>query len=70
MAQSWKDEGHNVSDYDGIVVLEAASEDKIREIFQDKEYLEKLATDEEKFTERTTFTVLPSTVVTILDQEA
>ncbi|KAL8826267.1 MAG: hypothetical protein Q9191_003906 [Dirinaria sp. TL-2023a] len=66
-AQSWKDAGHAVTDYDGIVVLEAASEDKIREVFQDPEYLEKLAPDEAKFSERSTFTMFPATMVTVFD---
>ena len=65
--KSWEDDGNKVSGYDGIVVLEATSEDKIREIFQDEEYLEKLAPDEKKFTERTSITLMPAHVVTILD---
>ena len=61
---------HEVADYDGIVVLEATSEDKIREIFRDPEYLEKLAPDEAKFTERSTFSMMPAHVVTVFDNTA
>lgn len=67
--KSWKKDGHQVTDYDGIVVLEAASEDKIREVFQDKEYLEKLAPNEAEFSERTSFTMMPAHVVTVLDKQ-
>ena len=59
--------GQQVTDYDGIVVLEAESEEKIDEIFQDKEYLERLKPDEEKFSERTSFTLMPARVVTVFD---
>ncbi|KAL8951900.1 MAG: hypothetical protein Q9222_002145 [Ikaeria aurantiellina] len=66
--QSWKDDGHQVTDYDGIVVLEAESEEKIREVFQDKEYLEKLAPNEAEFSERMSFTMMPANVVTVMDK--
>ena len=68
--ENWKKDGHSVSDYDGIVVLEAASEDKIREVFQDPEYFEKLKPDEEKFCERTTFTMFPAKSFTVFDNPA
>ena len=67
LAQLWREDGRNVADYDGIVVLEAASEDKLREFFQSKDYLEKLARDEEKFTERTTISVFPTRVINMYD---
>lgn len=67
-AQSWRDDGHQVTDYDGIVVLEAESEEKIREVFRDKEYLEKLAPNEAEFSERKSFVMMPSRVVTIMDR--
>lgn len=66
--ESWKKDGHPVSDYDGIVVLEAASDEKIREVFQDQEYLDKLAPDEAKFTERATFKMFPAKIVTVFDK--
>ncbi|KAL8709917.1 MAG: hypothetical protein Q9220_005367 [cf. Caloplaca sp. 1 TL-2023] len=66
--QSWKDDGHQVTDYDGIVVLEAESEEKIREVFQDQEYLDKLALNEAEFSERMSFTMMPANVVTIMDK--
>ena len=50
-------------------MLEAKSEDKIRELFQDKEYLEKLAPNEEEFSERKSFVMFPAHVVTVLDKE-
>ncbi|KAL6721506.1 hypothetical protein ACLMJK_000610 [Lecanora helva] len=66
--ESLRDGGMPVSDYDGIVLLEAASVEKIKEVFVDQEYLDKLKPDEEKFCERTTFQMFPVKTVTILDQ--
>ena len=68
-AHRWTESGFQVSDYDGIVVLEAKSEDLIREIFQDREYLERLKPDEEKFSERISFRMMPASVVTVLDKD-
>ena len=50
-------------------MLEAKSEDLIREIFQDREYLERLKPDEEKFSERISFRMMPASVVTVLDKD-
>lgn len=60
--------GFQASDYDGIVVLEAESEEKIKEVFSDQSYLDHLAPDEEKFSERTTFRVMSVSSRTVLDQ--
>ncbi|KAG8532948.1 uncharacterized protein KY384_002826 [Bacidia gigantensis] len=62
-------DGKSVSDYDGIVVLEAESEEKIKELFEDPEYLARLVPDEERFTEKKTFTMMPGWVCTVLDRE-
>ena len=69
MADSLRKDGRAVADYDGIVVLEAESEEKIQELMQDKEYLEKLVPDEAEFTERSTFTVFPANILTIMDKK-
>ena len=61
--------GFTPSDYDGIVVLEASSERKITEVFSDPEYLERLAPDEEKFSERASFRVLSVRSVKVLVQD-
>ncbi|KAI4285257.1 MAG: hypothetical protein L6R38_000794 [Xanthoria sp. 2 TBL-2021] len=67
-AQSWRDEGHQVTDYDGIVVLEAESEEDIRELFRDEEYLGKLAPSEAEFSERRSFVMMPARVVSVMDR--
>ena len=56
-----------MADYDGMVLLEAESEGKIVELLQSREYIEKVAPDEEKFTERTSTAVFPARGVTVYD---
>lgn len=51
------------------MILEAESEEKIREMFESQEYLEKLKPDEEKFSERTSFRIMVGGGVTAMDQE-
>ncbi|KAL8998359.1 MAG: hypothetical protein Q9169_002572 [Polycauliona sp. 2 TL-2023] len=67
-AQSWRDDGHKVTDYDGIVVLEAECEEDIRAVFRDEEYLAKLAPNEAEFSERSSFVMMPARMVTVMDK--
>ncbi|KAG8525379.1 uncharacterized protein KY384_009023 [Bacidia gigantensis] len=56
-----------VADYDGIAVLDAVSAEKIREMFEDKEYQETAGEDEKNFIERTKAVIFPGEIVNIFD---
>ena len=56
-----------MADYDGLAIFDAVSFDKIREVFEDKEYNEVVVPDEEKFLDRKRALVWPSQIVDIFD---
>lgn len=49
-------------------MLEAESEEDIRELFRDEEYLGKLAPSEAEFSERRSFVMMPARVVSVMDR--
>lgn len=53
---------------DGMAIFEAATFEKIFEVFQDKEYIDTVIPDEEKFLDRNKSQAVPSTLATIFDE--
>ena len=58
--------GLQVADYDGYVVYDAPSMEKLTEVFEDKEYKEVVQADEENFVDRKRTVLFPAQVVPVL----
>ena len=61
--------GFPVSEYDGLVIFDAVSFEKINEILVSKEYNEIVVPDEEKFLDRKKYIAFPGKVVTVFEND-
>lgn len=53
---------------DGMAIFEAASFEKIFEVFQDQEYIDTVIPDEENFLDRKKSQAFPATLATVFDE--
>ena len=60
-------DGFPVADYDGLAIFDAASTDKIREVFSDQEYKDVVVPDEERFVDRKRVLTWPARIVNVFD---
>ncbi|KAG5338202.1 hypothetical protein E4T56_gene16750 [Termitomyces sp. T112] len=58
--------GFTVSDWDGVIVLDAESYDKIFEVFGSEEYQRVVKPDEANFLDREKCQLLPGGIVTVI----
>ena len=59
--------GFPVAEYDGLVIFDAVSYDKISEILVSKEYNEIVVPDEEKFLARKKYVAYPGKIVPVFE---
>ncbi|KAL9126145.1 MAG: hypothetical protein Q9217_004756 [Psora testacea] len=60
-------DGVPMADFDGLATIEAASFDKLMEVFADQEYKNVVIPNEEKFMDRKRTMMFPANIVNIFD---
>lgn len=68
LAESLKQAGFPMPDFDGLAVFEAESHEKILDVFTSEEYRTKAVPDEERFLDRGRTTCFPADLVTVIEK--